>query len=408
MGTVEFMSEGIVAAGNMPEISFGSGWIITFAAVFYLNAYLLFRLFAVDFGGRRLARALTLSVPAGALAACFFVYFTGFFGGRAGEPYMQPLAYVAGFWMVFSIYAGGIFFIAGALRMLRNLIRRIRRVAVARRKFPRLFPARFTLVVVVLCAVLAAASFYAPRHIVTTRYDATLARGDSPLAGLRICFFSDTHIGPAIRERQLDEIVRIVNAQHPDIILLGGDIVDEGTPEALKEYMAESFKGFESRYGAYYILGNHDDYRGDTREVLSYFEEAGMHPLLDEVLLIDDSFYLIGREDSLTRRVSFAELASQVTEDLPVVVLDHQPRVSDFDTAAAVGMHPLQISGHTHDGQIFPFHILDPTGRFWLNYGFYARERVDIIVSSGTGEFAVPNRLGSPAEIVTVDLKFYD
>jgi predicted MPP superfamily phosphohydrolase len=165
--------------------------------------------------------------------------------------------------------------------------------------------------------------------------------------------------------------------------------------------MSESFSGFKSRYGTYYILGNHDDYRGDTEAVLSLFKDAGIRCLVDETVSVSGEFYLIGRDDNPLRRRPFAELEAQVTENLPVIVLDHRPKTSETKLSDVVD---LQLSGHTHDGQIFPFHILDPLGVFSLNYGRYDRNEMQIIVSSGAGEYAVPVRLGSPAEILLINI----
>jgi predicted MPP superfamily phosphohydrolase len=255
--------------------------------------------------------------------------------------------------------------------------------------------------VAIVCAVCALAAFYTPRHITTTEYDIELNRRDSDLSSIRAVFISDTHIGPAVRERELDRIVAMTNAEKPDIVLLGGDIIDEGTPEYLKRYMAECFSELESVYGTYYILGNHDDYRGDTQEVLSLFKDMGIHCLIDETVLIDDEFYLIGRDDNPLRRRPFAELEAQVTQELPVIVLDHHPRTNETERSGSAN---LQLSGHTHDGQIFPFHLIDPLGLFSLNYGRYERNDMQIIVSSGAGEYAVPVRLGSPAEILVLNI----
>jgi predicted MPP superfamily phosphohydrolase len=193
----------------------------------------------------------------------------------------------------------------------------------------------------------------------------------------------------------------MTNELKPDIVLLGGDIIDEGTPVDLRQYMSECFSGFKSLYGTYFILGNHDDYRGDTEAALSLFKDAGIRCLIDETVLVSDEFYLIGRNDNPLRRRPFAELEAQVTENLPVIVLDHRPKVRETELSDAVD---LQLSGHTHDGQIFPFHLLDPFGFFSLNYGRYDRNGTQILVSSGAGEYAVPVRLGSPAEILVLNI----
>jgi predicted MPP superfamily phosphohydrolase len=452
---------------NIPDMHFGAGWILTFAAVFFLNGFLIVHWLLTGFKSHRLAKAFICADINIALAVPFFIYFVRFFGGASYEPYMIPLSYVAGFYLCFSIYAAGVFFVTDIFRGLRALYKKVRgrhserkangadkspRVGgdtydatvmkergeadgvggatamkergesdgvggvtaieksggadgatVKRRGLPALLKPRFSMGVAIVCIACALAAFYTPTRITTTEYDVELARRDSDLTGIRAVFISDTHTGPAVRERQLDQIVAMTNELKPDIVLLGGDIIDEGTSEELRQYVSECFSGFKSVYGAYYILGNHDDYRGDTEAVLSLFKDAGIHCLLDETVLISDEFYLIGRDDNPLRRRPFAELEAQVTENLPVIVLDHRPRTGETELSDAVD---LQLSGHTHDGQIFPFHILDPLGLFSLNYGRYDRNEVQILVSSGAGEYAAPVRLGSPAEILLINIAF--
>jgi predicted MPP superfamily phosphohydrolase len=369
-----------------------------------MNVFLLAHWLVTDFKTHRFAKALVCALVNVALAVPFFVYFVRFFGGFSYEPFMTPLSYFAGFYMCFSIYAAGTFFFTDLARGIRGMARRARGRggdAGKRRGLPRLLKPRFTMCVALVCAACALAAFYTPTHITTTGYDITLDRGDSELTKLRAVFISDTHAGGGARERELDEIVARTNAAKPDIVLLGGDIIDEGTPEYLKRYVARSFSGFESVYGTYYIIGNHDDYRGDTASVISLFEGAGIHCLLDKTVRIDDSFYLIGRDDKPQRKRPFAELVAEVTEDLPVIVLDHRPHTRETRRSGRVD---LQLSGHTHDGQIFPFHILDPLGLFTLNYGRYEKDGMQVIVSSGAGEYAVPVRFGSPAEIPVIDI----
>ncbi|MDR1495856.1 MAG: metallophosphoesterase [Clostridiales Family XIII bacterium] len=398
---------------DIPALSFEPGWLFTFAVIFLMNAFLLAHWAVTDFRTRRLAKTLVcVSVNVG-LAIPFFIYFARFLGGMRYEPYMIPLSYFAGFYLCFSLYASGVFFFTDIFCGIRWLLRRrrerrrrcgLRQCELQRRRglrFPALLKPRFTLGVAAVCVVCALAAFYTPTHITTTEYDVTLDRRDSSLTELRAVFISDTHTGGGVREKELDDIVARANAAKPDIVLLGGDIIDEGTPEYLKRYTAERFGGLESVYGTYYIIGNHDASRSNAAAVVSLFEGAGIRCLLDETVMIGGEFYLIGRDDSSLRRRPLSELEAKATENLPVVLLDHRPRVGEVKSSDVV---ELQLSGHTHDGQIFPFHVLDPLGLFTLNYGYYEKSGTQIIVSSGAGEFAVPVRLGSPAEILVVDI----
>jgi predicted MPP superfamily phosphohydrolase len=426
-----------------PAMQFGPGWILTFAAVFFLNAFLLAHWFLTDFRTRRWRKAPACALLNAAAAVPFFVYFARFFGGMSHEPYMIPLSYAAGFYLCFSLYASGAFFVTDVFRAVRRavkaLIGKVKRARleegeagsaasaggagdaevpadarmpggerkdsaaqVTKRSLPAPFKPRFTIGVAIVCIACSLAAFYTPEHITTTRYDVEIDRGEGAPAHIRAVFISDTHIGGAVRERGLDAIIAASNEAKPDIVLLGGDIIDEGTPAYLKQYMAAHLPALESTYGTYYILGNHDDYRGDTAAVISLFESAGVTCLVDKTVPIDDKFYLIGRADSRLRRQPLAELESEITADLPAIVLDHHPRTDETSRSNSVA---LQLSGHTHDGQIFPFHLLDPLGIISLHYGRYDRGRAQIIVSSGAGEYAAPVRLGSPAEILVIDIE---
>ncbi|MDR1271878.1 MAG: metallophosphoesterase [Clostridiales Family XIII bacterium] len=422
---------------------FGNGWLLTFAAIFVVNTYLLVHLALTDFKRGRFRKTAVLAIVFAVLMALLVFYFNRFFGGDSYRAYMRPLAYIAGFYMCLSFYSSGIFFFSDTGRGIIRLIRRIKSgrprgaedeelpapdmnegsafegegvlespqagSAMAgekkprKRALPKVYSARFTLLTIVLSTLLALAAFYTPGHITVTEYALGLPRRESELKGLRVAFISDSHIGPSVREKELDDIVEKTNALNPDIVLLGGDIVDEGTPDSLKQYMSESFSGFKSKYGTYFIMGNHDDYRGDREKTLFYIKKAGIRYLLDETVLIDGKFYLIGRDDRRSLRVPLQTLEAQATQDLPVILFDHRPVVEDLRNSEIV---ELQLSGHTHDGQIFPFHVLDPFKLFSPQYGLYEKGGNEIIVSSGVGEYAVPSRLGSPSEIVFVDITF--
>jgi predicted MPP superfamily phosphohydrolase len=330
---------------------------------------------------------------------------------------MRPLSYVAGFYLCMFFYLAGIFFFWDLSRLTRWAVRKARErrhgareagqqsgdagSGSGRRGSPfDIYSPRTTLVAVLVCTAMTACAFYAPTHIKTTHYDVEIDRRGSDLDHLKAVMISDSHIGPAVREKQIDEIVRLTMNENPDVILFAGDIFDEGTQESLRIYASNRFAELKAKYGVYFVLGNHDDYLGDTDEVLGYMRSAGMTCLLDDVELTDGSFYVAGRRDRSTGRDDLTALEALMTEDLPVILLDHQPVTGE---SAESGKIQLQLSGHTHDGQIFPFHIFDAITRS-LSYGLYRRGSEQIIVSSGVGEFAVPVRFGSPAEIVAIDI----
>jgi predicted MPP superfamily phosphohydrolase len=402
-----------LSADAPANMEFGVGWMFTIGAVVLLNLYIAWHLLAARFQKRRTMKAVICILVQLALALPSLLYWIHFFGGKSDAGYMKYLAYYAGFYLCIFFYAAGLFFFWEAFRIIRRVYRRMR----GKEKLPKftgeklfgrfgaVYSARITVLIVAVCAVFAASAFYAPQHIVMTNYQVQVDQRGSTLGQLKAVMFSDTHIGPAIREKELDEIVRKVMAEQADIILLAGDIFDEGTPDFLKEYASEAFSKLEAPCGVYFILGNHDDYKGDTEAVLSYITRAGITVLRDDVVRIGsgtDAFYLIGREDRPSDRTPLSKIEEEVTEDLPVLLLDHRPLVEELKKSEKV---QIQISGHTHDGQIYPAHLVDPF-HWTYSYGRFPLGNMQLYVSSGAGEFGVPMRLGSPAEIVTLDITF--
>ncbi|MDR1028495.1 MAG: metallophosphoesterase [Clostridiales Family XIII bacterium] len=409
------------------RMHFGLGWIATFAILVALHLFLFWHWGAIEFKGRRRLKSLICIATHIAAAVTLVVYFAGFFGGRSAEPYMRPLSYVAGFYLCEFFYLSGVCFGWDVGRIVLRVLARVcgrrrsgrgaafTRVGVPapvflggtrdrripkRGGFPAVYGARTTLVILLVCTVMSAFAFYVPQHIRVTRYDVEIDKRGSDLDHLKAVMISDAHMGVVIREEQIDEIVRLTMAEDPDVIFLAGDIFDEGTQTSLKAYASERFKNLRAKYGVYFILGNHDDYRRDTEDVLGYLRRAGVVCLLDEVVLAGDAFYVVGREDRRADRDELSILEARLTKDLPVILVDHKPVT---DESAESGRIQLQLSGHTHDGQIFPAHLFDPITRT-LSYGLYRRGEEQIIVSSGVGEFGVPVRLGSPAEIVAINI----
>ncbi|OPJ62651.1 metallophosphoesterase [Clostridium chromiireducens] len=168
-------------------------------------------------------------------------------------------------------------------------------------------------------------------------------------------------------------------------------------------------KNVKSKYGIYASLGNHDyDHKGDSTYRIDNFEKVGINILRDSVININKSFYIIGREDKFyeringTKRKEFLELMDGIDKNLPIIVLDHQP--SNLEEPIKTGVD-LQLSGHTHKGQFFPFNLI--TKRvFKKDYGYLKIGNFQIIVSSGARTWGPPIRIGSKSEIVDIEIQF--
>jgi predicted MPP superfamily phosphohydrolase len=225
------------------------------------------------------------------------------------------------------------------------------------------------------------------------------------LSGFSIAQISDLHVGPTIREREVRRVVEQTNALRPDLIAITGDLMD-GTPRELGHIIAELAK-LKARHGVFFVTGNHEYYSG-VDAWLELLPKLGIRPLRNEQLEIGDGggrFTLAGVDDWSAAQfggghgMDLARAVAGHQGQQPLVLLAHQPR--DFQASVRAGVD-LQLSGHTHGGQLFPFNFAVRAAFPWVK-GLY-RETVEdraahIYVSRGTGYWGPPMRLGSPPEI---------
>jgi hypothetical protein len=264
-------------------------------------------------------------------------------------------------------------------------------------------------VLVVLAALVAggvalAGGLRRPRD---ARQEIRLARWPRALDGFRIAQISDVHIGPLLDRRFAAQITRRVNALEPDLIVVTGDLVD-GPVEHLADEVAP-FAELRARHGVYFVTGNHDYYSG-ADPWLAQVRALGMRPLRNERVTIERdgaSFDLAGVDD---HRASL--FGPGHGEDVPralagrdparaVILLAHDP--TTFKAAAPLGVD-LQISGHTHGGQLWPFGYLVRLAVTFVA-GHYRRGDAQLFVSRGTGFWGPPMRLGAPAEIAELVIR---
>ena len=221
----------------------------------------------------------------------------------------------------------------------------------------------------------------------------------SDLAGFRIVQLSDLHIGPTIRRRFVDAVVDRANALRPDLVAVTGDVADGLVPE-LREHVAPLGR-LRAPHGAFFVTGNHEyywDVRGWRREL----ERLGLEVLENEHRLLvqgNGRVVLAGVNDLSAASDPAAAVAGAPHSDVRVL-LAHQPR-SAF--AAQVAGYDLQLSGHTHGGQYFPFNLLVRLFQPFVA-GLHRLERMWLYVSRGTGYWGPPLRLGAPAEITLLEL----
>lgn len=218
---------------------------------------------------------------------------------------------------------------------------------------------------------------------------------------IRIVQLSDVHIGLIIRGKRLEKILQTVKKEKPDILVSTGDLLDGELDNVMLE--AEQFKAIKTQYGKYAIPGNHEYYAG-IEKALEFTKKAGFEILRDESKKIA-GINIIGLEDPTARRmrlaaksVSSLNLFPQKESNEFVLLLKHQPTIKEdlnFD---------LQLSGHTHGGQIFPFMFFTRIF-FPENFGYHTLSgSKSFYISKGAGTWGPPVRLLASPEITVIDL----
>ncbi|WP_292881675.1 metallophosphoesterase [Methanobrevibacter sp. UBA188] len=269
------------------------------------------------------------------------------------------------------------------------------------------------LLAIIIFASIIIGSVYGMNHIELTEYNITTDKIDNE--SYSILFVSDVHYG-SVQNTQLvkDNILKMNNLK-PDIVVLGGDIVDERTTKEDMQEIFEELGKINSTYGTYYIFGNHDrqpyaiDYENGNRtftdsDLNQTIEKNKIKILNDNKITINNDIVLVGRSDAewedTIDRIDVNEILNESDLSKYIVVLDHQPVESKENAQEGAD---LQLSGHTHGGQVFPYGMIyDLSGR--LNYGEYEIKDMKQIVSSGLTGWGWPMRNEAKCEYVLINI----
>lgn len=212
---------------------------------------------------------------------------------------------------------------------------------------------------------------------------------------LKIAVASDIHLGTLNLNSEMNDLINLVNEGDYDTFIILGDFYDEFTKKKNVYKAIDMLSDIKTKYGIYYVEGNHDLLTSEIRE---YLKEKNINVLEDTSVLINDEIYLVGRKDyrrtkskMYDDRESLDDLLKFVDKSKAVIVLDHQPETKELMN----GTVDLQISGHTHAGQIVPKGI-------FLKYGYYENDFYRLIVSAGFGVWNSSVRIGSECELISV------
>lgn len=363
---------------------------------------------------RDVTRSAKLRKAALAGVALVMVVFvaTRFFMRVTPAPWFVPLSTIIWCWIGFAVYLFLCFGSVDAARALRRLSARLRKrpvidadpVSPERRLFVSRALAGGALAV---SGGLTSYGFwraFEPAQL--SEIAIRLPNLPRALDGMTILQLTDLHISTVIRRPFIEELVRRSNALKPDLVAITGDLVD-GEVDALSDAVAP-LRDLKSRYGTYFVTGNHDFYSGD-RQWAAALGRMDMQVLRNRYVRIGDagaSFDLVGVDDWGARQLAHGRgynLERAIAgrdRDRAAVLLAHEP--ANFETAVARGMG-LQLSGHTHGGQLFPLTALVQLR--WPRFaGLYSYGAGQLYVSRGIGFWGPPLRVGAAPEIVKVTL----
>jgi len=377
---------------------------MTLFLLIYLSIYGGVHLYAF----LKLKRGYALGIPAYLILALFMILMVVApivvrISERHGyEVLARGLAYIGYTWM-------GLFFIFFSVSFFFDIYRLLHFLA---RMLTRSPLEDFTLslgnfcTLAILCALAVVIyGYFEALHIRTEHVTVKTCKIPEKIGRFRVVQISDIHLGLIVGKSRLERILRKVKDARPDILVSTGDLVD-GQLDDL-EMLTDMFQNIPAPYGKFAITGNHEFYAGLDR-ALAFTEKAGFTILRGEGLTVSDLLNVAGVDDPAGKRYAPDRVASEKTllEKMPrekfTLFLKHQPVIS----SESLGRFDLQLSGHTHKGQIFPFNLV--TKLFYRMHTGLSKVNGNTLlyVSRGTGTWGPPVRFLSPPEVTVIDITY--
>lgn len=333
------------------------------------------------------------------LAAVFIA--AKFLESRHSSIITDVLNIMGGFWLAFMLY-GFMFFI------LSDIILLILRVSHLISGDSILLYKKWSFIITVsLSSVFIIGGFINAVYPVVKEYNITINKPAGDIKSLRIAAVSDIHLGSIIRKRSIMKLSLMLQEIKPDLVLLLGDIIDGEIGPVLRGDLLQYFTCPHCNQGLYAITGNHE-FIGGGNKTIPYIESKGIRVLKDEMVILDGGIQLIGRIDKDSfrfygkERMPLSQLMKQADTTRPVILLDHQP--FHLGESAKEGVD-LQLSGHTHNGQMWPLNYIT-AGIYELSYGYLKKGSSNFIVSSGYGLWGPRVRSGSRSEVLLINITF--
>jgi predicted MPP superfamily phosphohydrolase len=306
-----------------------------------------------------------------------------------------------------SLFTMGFFSSLFVFTLLRDVALLVAVLALPPAKMPSVL--RFSALLVLAIATLATliGLLNARRRARIVNVDIPLPNLPQALHGFTIAQISDIHVGPTIKRGYVDAIVDAVNGLKADVIAVTGDIVD-GSVRDLSPH-TQPFSRLSAKYGAYFVTGNHEYYSGEPAWTAE-FRRLGLHVLMNEHVVVThegERIVLAGVADYSAHHFNPQQRSDpqRAMQNAPAdagarILLAHQPRSAQ---AAAEAGFDLQLSGHTHGGQFWPWNLFVRLQQPFTA-GLHRLNNLLIYISRGTGYWGPPKRLGAPSEITRLKL----
>lgn len=316
------------------------------------------------------------------------------------EFFARFMSFTGFYWM-------GVLFLFFSLSLTIDLYRLLTSLSglIMRKDLSSLIPsAKISFIIPVLFAVLTSIyGYFEAKDIRTEHLTIVTSKLPNNISRLRIVQISDVHLGLIVRDARLRRIIDKVKLAEPDILVSTGDLVD-GMINRL-EGLSEMFNEVNPVYGKFAVTGNHEFYAG-LDQAMAFTNKAGFRMLRGEAINVGDIINIAGVDDpagnimGLSRNVSEKELLSGLDHQRYTLLLKHRP-LADKD---ALGFFDLQLSGHSHKGQIFPFSLI--TKYYYPSHAGILNLLDDsfLYVSRGSGTWGPPIRFLSPPEVTVIEL----
>lgn len=377
-------------------------FIFVFIVYLLINIYIFLKGWKA-FGNRRYRKLKIL------YSTIFFVFFGSFIISMLLRNVLplaiqKPLYFLGTTWLAIILYITLYFLITDLVKVLDN---KFNFLSIGWKRYPQTYKRIQVISGSIIVLVLLIIGYQKFTHPIVFQQDIYIEKSAGNIKELKVVGLSDLHLGITVDKHRLKNYVKQINAQKPDMIIIAGDLIDNNLFPLNEEKMWEEINQLQAPI--YMCLGNHE-YLSGIEGSLDFIKKTKINLLRDEVQLVNDSFYIIGRDDRIVehgiesdkKRMSVSQLVSQTDKSKPLILLNHQPY--NLDEVEENGID-FQFSGHTHAGQLFPLNIII-RGIYEVSHGYKRKGNTHIYVSSGLALWGPQYRIGTQSEIAVFNIKF--